>query len=381
MDTVTNQPVMDYDLHGIVRVRFIGAPPAILAGRSAELGTTGPPPNHEPDIVVRFEELSPPRLHYLGLGTAAFDDDGFYLLSRNNRSILARIPFEHIGERSEIVCQSGLGSVPFLSEIIRLTLVKKNHVPVHASAFVYQGAGILVMGWTKGGKTETLLSFANHGAQYIGDEWVVLSHDGHTMFGLPVSVTLREWQFKYIPKLMPRIAMRRRILFKGVHFVDAIYNVMRHLHCESSFLFEALDRVIPQLKDQLKIREFPQAIFGPLANAHPVRVDKIILAMSHTAPEVTVTPCDPMEIARRMVHSNTFEHRHFLEYYRAFRFAFPHLRNAFLESVDERQTILLCRALEGKEAYKISHPYPVPLEDLFYHLRCHFERKMDQEDR
>jgi hypothetical protein len=308
-------------------------------------------------------------LKYLGLNSAAFTDEGFYLLGKRSGEVEARIPFEKIGDQCEILCQSGLGSVPLLFDIIRLTALKKNYIPLHASAFLHNGVGILVTGWTKGGKTEALLSFANHGAHYVGDEWVLLSSDGRKMFGMPINLAIWDWQFEHIPDLLPRISIQKKILFKSIHFLEATHALLKRRGLGRLYLVELLEQALPFLKRGLKIREPPQAIFGDRVSRLGVTPEILFLMISHSESDITVEPCDPVEIARRMASSNECEQIPFFEHYKAFRFAFPHLSNAFLEGVDETQASLLCRALEGKEAYRVFHPYPVALEALFDQLK------------
>src|SRR5207247_1046267 len=97
----------------------------------------------------------------------------------------ARVDFRQIGGRCEIVSQSGLGPVPLLIGIVTVTALGKSFVPLHGSAFVHNATGIIVTGWAKGGKTEALLAFAEHGARYVGDEWILLSSDGRKVYGVP----------------------------------------------------------------------------------------------------------------------------------------------------------------------------------------------------
>jgi hypothetical protein len=357
---------MDFDIHGIVGIRIINAPVKHAAALIRRLGEARQALDQDPDIIVRFEEsISTGRLAFLGLNSAAFSDEGFFLLNRLNGQAIARIPFDKIGEQCEIMCHTGTNSIPLLFEIIRFTLLKKNYIPLHASAFVYAGTGVLVLGWTKGGKTEMLLSFANRGAYYVGDEWVVLSSDGQEMFGLPISIALWDWQFKYIPSLLPRIGTSKKIMFRGIHFLDVIHRVIRRHLSSGVFPLEVLDKIIPLAKGQLKIRELPQVIFKRQLYNAIARPDKVFLSMSYSEYDILVEPCDAGEIARRMASSNLYEHFHFFEHYNAFKFAFPQLRNDFLDRYDEIQTSMLASALDGKEAYQILHPYPVSLNLLF----------------
>ena len=138
---------------------------------------------------------------------------------------------------------------------------------------------------------------------------------------------------------------------------------------EKSFVAKVLGQALPAFKRQLNIRVLPEEIFQkricPSTAPH-----KLLMSMSHNEPSIQIEICDPAEIAQRMVSSNAYEQMTFLEFYKAFKFAFPNLRNEFLETIDELQYSLLCRAFENKEAYKILHPYPVPLEEFFHSVKA-----------
>lgn len=96
-------------------------------------------------------------------------------------------------------------------DVVRLTFVAHGHVPVHASAFVHRSTGVLVAGWAEGGKTELLLALANHGAEYVGDEWAVLSPAGRSMFGVPVAVAIRDWHSALRRTRWRRALLTRRL--------------------------------------------------------------------------------------------------------------------------------------------------------------------------
>ena len=66
-----------------------------------------------------------------------------------------------------------------------------------------------------------------------------------------------------------------------------------------------------------------------------------------------------------MISSMMYEQLPFMEHYAAFKFAFPDLRNEFIESAPERQYDILRRALLGKEAYLVRHPYPFSFAELY----------------
>lgn len=361
--------VIEFDLHGILGIQLIDPMPGDVRAVEYVLGLTQRRLERGPDITIRFQDhVSAPGLTYLGLDMG-FTKDGFYVLGGQDRQPEARIPFENIGEQCEILSRSGLGYVPMLIEIVTLTLLAKRYIPIHASAFVFEGTGCLAMGWAKGGKTEALLSFANHGGQYVGDEWTVLSETGSHMFGIPIPMAIWAWQFSHIPNLLPRIALKTKLLFTIIEGLNAVSRRLGSGRLSGVFPIPVVGRVLPALNRQLKIWASPRELFEASMHRSPVSPEKMFLMMGHDDPVIKVAPCDPQEIAYRMKSSNEYEHSAVLGYYKAFKFAFPQRTNRFLEKLDTLQSELLTSALAGKEAYKVLHPYPVSFESLFEHMR------------
>ena len=367
----SSAPAVDFDMYSIVGVRLVNPTARDAARLEKLLAPFRATLEREPDITVRFErDLAPSALNYLGLDSMAFTEEDFFLLDRSNGRVAARIPFDEIGQPCEIVCQSGLGSVPLLFELTRLAFLSKSYLSLHGAAFLYDGKGILVAGWSKGGKTEALVSFANHGAHYVADEWVLLSSDGKRMLGLPIPVALWDWQLEQMsPDLLPKMSAERKFLFRSIHCLQAVHNRFGRGRLKDFFPLKTLDRLMPIFEKRLSVREFPHVLFKDRYCQQGATVDRLFLVMSHSEPEIVIRPCDPMEVARRMVNSNEYEAARLPQHYRAFKFAFPQRENPFLEKAPELQSSLLYQAFEGKEAYKVFHPYPVPFEELFRHLQ------------
>ena len=370
VQTPPSDSVIDLQVHGVVGVRLIAATAKDAAKVERQLGAKRTSLEREPDIVIRFaERLSVPAITYLGLNSTGFADDGFYILDKNEGTIQARIPFNRIGGQCELLCANGLDSIPLLMDIVRFSFLAKSYIPLHAAAFRYEGTGVLVMGWAKGGKTEALLAFANHGAQYVGDEWVLLSAEGRTMYGLPVSVAIRDWHVEHVPLLVPRVSLEHRILFIMIRSLEGLYALWGRTPWRRSLLRRMLGRGLPRVRQQLIVRRHPRDLFRDGYCEGGVAMDKLFLTMSHSEPDFRVTPADPLDVARRMAASVVYEHAQFFEYYAAFLFAFPHRRSAFLDEMDTLLEKLLCHALEGTEAYEAIHPYPFSFESLFHAMR------------
>jgi hypothetical protein len=362
--------VIDYDIHGLVGIRLINPSASDARGVKKQLGSFNITTlNREPDIIIRFEKHLPlPKLTYLGLNEIGYTPDGFFILQSKKARAKVRIPFETIGNQCEILCETGLRAVPHLITFVNLTLLRKDCIPLHASAFVYKDKGVLVTGWSKGGKTEALLGFVNQGARYTGDEWVILTKDGRRMYGLPEPITMWDWQIEQLPSVRPFLDFSDLFMFKAINIIGWMHKHVRNGKFNNSFSVRMLDKAMPVLNRQLHVNLPPEKILTDGSIQLNAKPNKVFFIMSHRNPSISVEPWEPEDIARRMLYSVQFEQIPFFGHYQAFKFAFPDLQNDFLEKVPDIQKYLLQQALKGKEAYKVLHPYPVSLEALYRHM-------------
>ena len=357
----------DFDLHGFVGVRLLNASESDRRAVRRQLGPLESPLGRDPDIVIRFVErlrITAP-LRLLGVDEAGFTDDAFLVLrSRRKTAARVRIPFEEIGGRCEILCESGLSAVPLLVPIINLTALAKGFVPLHASAFTYRGTGVVSTGWSKGGKTEMLLAFLNRGAEYVGDEWVYLSPDGRQVYGIPEPVRVWDWHLRQLADLRARIGVRTRLRLRGLELCRSLSERLASLgaHRRGAGIWT---RVAALLRKQAHVDVPSEVLTGNARGPRSATFDRLLFVISGESPEVTVEPIDPAEVARRMVHSLEYERSALLGYYRMFRFASPERSNPLLEQAEPLGRELLERALAGKPASAVCHPYPVQFSDLF----------------
>lgn len=356
----------DFDIHGVVGIRVVDAAPADIAAVARQLGVPEGRLADEPDIVIRFaDRVGPPRgVSYVGVGDAAYGADAFLVLKGKQKTVTrAQIPLDDAGGRSEIVCEHGARAVPLLVALVNLTALAKGVLPLHASAFLYRGAGVVVTGWTKSGKTEALLAFMTRGAHYVGDEWVYVDATGDRVFGLPEPIRLWDWHLRQLPDyraLLPA-SDRRRLRIVGA--ADALAGLGGRR--------ARLARMRPLVQRQLHADVDPAALFGAGRIAGEAPFDRLFFVVTHDADEITVRRGDPAEVARRMVFSLLHERLDLAEAYLKFRFAFPERRNPLLEAAEARQRELLERALVGKPTYVVQHPYPFDLAELFDAMSAH----------
>jgi len=362
----SNNNYVDFDLHGIVGIRLInpGDNDVKIIRKKFEII----PGNltYKPDLVISYvNELELSNLTFIGLNTAGYNKDGFFILSNGKDDVKIKIPFEDIGlKQVKIVCESGSPDIPLLNHILNFIFLSKNFLPLHSTSFEYNGLGALVMGWAKGGKTETLFSFIKNGAKFVSDEVSLISDNGTEILGLKIPICIWDWQFKEIPDLMPKISFKTRLLFKSIYMFDGMN---KRLH------IGLLDKALPLLKTQLNIKILPSIIFNSDTIISKTNLDIIILAMSHDSDELIVEPTTPQVVIDRMISSQEFERDYFLKYYNIFKFAFPNLRNEFLENINNLDYSLMKKALGDKKAFIVKHPYPVSFDKLFGKMKIIFK--------
>jgi hypothetical protein len=377
---------IDFDLGGAVGLRLLGAGPREVAAVTRQLGPIRRPLQREPDVVVRFVErlaLNGP-LRFIGLRDAAFTDGEFLLLRGKHESRLRmQLPFEQVGSaRCEILCERGLAAVPMLVPVLNATLLARGHLPLHAAAFVHRGRGVVATGWSKGGKTETLLAFMANGARYVADEWLYLGPGGASMFGIPEPIRVWNWHLSSLPELRTRLSRGERARLSFLSLVAggmsrATADGARH----GSLATRTLNRASALVENQLCVDLAPERLFGGAAAVHgsgangsgangsgapaALRPDRLLFVVSHEHPTITVEPIDPREVAERMLASLAEEDARLVSLYHKFRFAFPGRRNELLDQAGERRRALLHAALAGKTAFEVRHPYPVALPELY----------------
>jgi D-aspartate ligase len=354
----------DFDLHGVVGIRLVGASPADVAAVTRQVGPVRRTLNREPDIVVRFvDELPVHELQWLEYGRTGYTADGFYVLQDGKRPARAKVPLAQVGGTCQIVCQRGLGPVPLLMAIVNLTALGRGCLPLHASAFVHRGAGVLVTGWAKGGKTGSLLAFGAEGAEFVGDDWILLTSEGR-LLGTPQAMRVQGWHLDQLPQLCRTEAGTRRVRLESIRHLDLL---SRRLAASPlrRLLPNVVVRTVSRLRRRLTALVDPVRAMEVRPDRAAAFLDTVFYMVSHDAPTTSVEPADAGDIAARMAAASCYEQLPLMSAYLAYRSGFPGRRNEFLDSADAMQTAMLTRALTSKAAYVVRHPYPCDLRALY----------------
>jgi hypothetical protein len=368
------QEKVDFDLHGLAGVRLLGASATDVAAVRRQLGLVQGPLDREPDIVIRFVDrlVTRSRIRLLGLGETAFTDDAFLLLrSKHKAPARVEIDFTQIGGAVDITCERGLPAVPLLIPILNLTVLARGALPLHASAFVHRGTGAVATGWSKGGKTEALLAFAAHGARYVGDEWVYVAGDGSRVHGIPEPIRVWGWHLRQRPQYEELVGRAARRRLRAIELFLGSERALRRVRAGKRPT-QALTRLAPLFSRQLFVDMEPERLFGDFGE-QSASFDRLFFLVSSDAPDISVEPVDPVEVGQRMVFSLQYERLDFTAAYLKYRFAFPGAANPFVEEVEELERTALARALAGKPAFVVHHPYPCSLDSLYEAMRPYCE--------
>lgn len=358
---------IDFNLHDLVSIRLLEADAASAKAVGRQLGPIQRPFNGEPDITIRFVDRLEMHgtLRFLGKDEAAFTDDAFVVLrSKHKARTRVQIPIERVGQPLTIVAERSAPAIPLLIPILNLTALAKGALPLHASAFLHEGKGVLNTGWSKGGKTEALLGFMEHGARYIGDEWVYISADGQTMSGIPEPIRVWDWYLEQMPRYRALASSSDRLRVAGLRTAVRAEDRLPRVPGK-----RAVGRLARLLERQLFVDLPPEKVFPREAFALTGPLDTVFFVASVDAPGTRVRPLEPDEVAERMVFSLQYERLPFMEYYYMFRFAFPERKNAFLENAEAVQRERLRSVLENKPCYLVEHPYPAVIDDLYNVMR------------
>ena len=352
---------VDLHLHGELTVRLVDASDADVDTVRRDAGLSVGAVAGDADITVTFvDKLDIGPLTLLGLeaGAAA---EGYVTLPAGSRGGRCLLPLEQVGGRCSITCERAADGVPLLIDIVNLTAASRGLLPLHGAAFGLHDLGWVLTGWSKGGKTETLLAVAERGASIVGDEWVYL-RDGRVL-GTAHRMRLWQWQLEQAPAVQARLTakQRRRLALADrlVRWHSSATPALRR-----SLPYKVLSQLMPVVHEQHGVYVAPQDVFASAALSLEASVDRLLLVESLETDGTSWERIDPTLVADRMAASLEYERADLRAAWTRYQFAVPTARNSWLEQVADRERELLRAAFAGVPAYRIVHPYPVDLREL-----------------
>ena len=359
---------VDFNVHDLAGIRLINPSRRDVQIVEQNLGLRPAEFSGNPAITIRFVDrlaFDPP-LRFLGREDVAFTDEAFIILrSRNLARARTRLAMENIRDSCELTCETGLPAIPLLRQLLNFIMLGRGVVPVHAAAFHHQGRGVLVTGWSHGSKTGTLLAFMDAGAKFVGDEWIYLSGGQDRMFGLPDQLEARPWYLGDLPQYRRQVGLGDRIRTRLTAGLASLLGPLVGRGERSNSLPSKLVRIAHQaLLDQQSVHLKPLSLFGADDCLLVSPLDVVIVAVSHEADGVSVTPMSIDEVVGKMTASFLHEQAGLTSCYHKYLFAFPERRNSQLDQVEQIYRKCAAAALRGKRTYTMVHPYPVSVGSL-----------------
>jgi hypothetical protein len=360
------------DLAGMVRVGLRDAEPRDVERVRRQLG---PLPDAAPgpaDLEIRYVDdlaVDGP-LRHLGRDAVATDTLFLVLRGRRKTSVRVAIPVDAVGTVPlHLTVERGASAIPYLLPMVALTLTARGGIPAHASAFEFEGRGILVTGWAKGGKTEALLAFADRGASYVGDEWVFISADGRSMAGLPEPMRLWDWQLDQMPAIRDRIGRRRRArLGLAAGTSRALHAAAGAPGLRDGQPGDVARRLGAMSDNQRSIQVPPAVLFGERVLTGNRPLDAVVLIEAVSDGAARAEPIPGEVVAQRMATSVVHELLDLQALALTFRFAFPDRPVAALDDLRPALAAAFERALTSTPCVLVRHPYPAHIPGLYDRL-------------
>ncbi len=356
--------MIDFDIHGLAVVRVVGDDDDVRIVEK-QLGPLQRPSTGDADITVEFvDRLDVGQLVMLGRDEWAYDDEGLVVLRGKRKSrIRARIPLDTVGDGCHVVIERGAPAVPYLVALVNLCVLSNGGLALHAAAFEHRGVGVVVTGWSKGGKTESLLAALEAGARYVGDEWVYFDRDGARATGVPEPVRIWDWYVDQLHAVRPSSGT-----FDRTRSVALSSFVQLSERVERSVTHSGVTRTARRLRhlaDEQRHRDVPvSAITGSTTRPEAIDVDVVVHSISAEVDEYAMTPTTGADVAARMAGSLAFERLPLMGLYHAFRYAFPDRHSALIESAADLERDRLTDFLSDKQCWISSHDYPPELDRL-----------------
>lgn len=361
--------VTTLELPGILVIRLLGAGDREIGRLRRQLGPLTPVVDgRPPDLIVEYVDRLATSGRLVALGRdAAYDETGVIVRrGRRETDVRVRLPLERLGEAPlTIVAERGAAAIPGLVPVVGLTALARGRVPVHASAFVHEGRGILVTGWAKGGKTEALLGFAERGATYVGDEWVFVTGDGSSMAGLPEPMRVWDWQLHQAPAIRAGVGRPSRARLSAAANTARVLRGAAGLPVvRTSAAGDAARRLGAMADRQRSIQVPPAGAFqGRVANG-PVPLDAVVLIESTLDGSASVEPIGASSLAGRIAPMVVHEWLDLAALLLAHRFAAPQAGPPAMATLHARLETALATAFSATPAIHVRHPQPVELGPL-----------------
>ena len=263
-----------------------------------------------------------------------------------------KIDFDYFAPGCTLNCNSDTSAVKLLPWI-NILLPSAQSISMHASAFSWNGEGVVVTGDAGSGKTGVLLAAIHQGAKAIGDECLWLDHKA-ALRGLFVEMEIRADYFRELPYLQNEVSS---ITLYSVYLCDLIGRWIKPFFPNLSRKFAGRARA--HLEPDIVKRHL----------AEDARLDRLFVSEVHEGSDIQVLPADLSEIIPRLVKIQCTEFARQQEQYLRFRDESATRHNEWMGNLAERLEKLFSDILQSCRCYIVKRPPRCRAEDLFGALK------------
>ncbi len=362
---------VDLGLGDAVTLRLVGACEADSAAVQRQTGLRVTATATEPHLVVRFVPHLPVQtLRLVGTHLGCVPDGVVVSTGDAGPGRRTYLPLTSLADGAgppEVLCEAGSGPVALVVELVNLVALRRGLLALHAAAVDIDGTGVVVTGWSKGGKTETVLGvMAESDATFIADEWLYIDPVRRIVLGSAHPMRLWEWHVQQLPHLVDRIPEKDRRRFRTVRGVRRLRAHVPARVVETSPV-KFLDAVMPLLERRAGVHLPPDGLFDGRVRA-TAPFDRLIHVVSWSRADYELETVSSSWVAARMSWSLRTERRALTDAYDALRFAYPDAISPWLDDAVARESHLMAKAFDRVDAMELRHPHPVSIRHLARHV-------------
>ena len=332
-----------FSLHDEAALSLTG--PGPIADQLRRIYERFPTTTRSPDLRIEVGAVFEPQGPVLGGPKNGYARDEGFLITYGDRR--AKLDEDWRTLRTEPEFSAAL-TITLAEGELRKKLAARDPATamVHASAVEYEGETILFPAWKGSGKTNTLLTFLEAGANHIADDRLWLDSRG-AVRSYPTPLHLHRYNLQSFPDLDPGFSTRRARLSERI--AEGTRRSNSRLARTASVLNDAL---LTQSAWAQVDESFPET-----TQRHEAEIDRIVLLQATTADEPSRErlSVESFSTAMAAIHEDEWN-RDLDGIHRAFDTLFDGEKTDELDALRERERHSISQAARDIPLYRLSVP-------------------------
>jgi hypothetical protein len=286
--------------------------------------------------IIIIDKVPTKSLYFIGKD-AVFDDSKFYILDKKGKKL--EINFDNIFTSKKVSVEENFDLSLFhtiFRSVIFMKLFSVDLVPVHSSCVVYNKCSMLIPAWGGTGKTRMLLKFIDLGAEFVSDEWTILSRK--RLFTFFSDFKMFDYDIKEFPE------------YAKITYVDQL-RLKSKILCKINLIGKILD----YFKITLRYKQYDLIEFFLKFSKNP-EINKLYFLQSYNGTKLKKMPITIEKLSEKIYQSFLRENRTFFYYYGLFKFANFKTELNLAEFLESKYKSFLFDALKGKQYYLLAIP-------------------------